>query len=126
MSSQVIFQIQSTLILLLMYVGVYYRQFPTRHVKIMGTTIVWDILLILQIELTRGAIVKAGKSMINPTFLTVHIAIAVLTVLLYFGLIYTGRKMLAKDYGVHKLHRLMGRLAVFCRTFTYVSSYFVV
>lgn len=109
-----------------MYIGIYYRQFPSRHVKFMTITIIWDLILILQIELSRGAIKKAADSVINPTFLTIHIAIAVTTVFLYFGMIYTGRKMLQKDYSVHKLHRLMGRTAVLFRTMTYITSYFVV
>jgi hypothetical protein len=126
LSSQVLFQLQSTIILMLMYIGIYYRQFPTRHVKIMATTIAWDLILILQIELSRGAIKKAADAIINPTFLTIHISIAVTTVFLYFGMIYTGRKMLQKDYSVHKLHRLMGRTAVLFRTMTYITSFFVV
>jgi hypothetical protein len=126
MSSQVLFQLQSTFILLLMYIGVYYRQFPARHVKFMAITIAWDLILVLQIELSRGAIKKAAHSVVNPTFLTIHITIAVSTVLLYFGMIYTGRKMLKKDYSVHKLHRLMGRTTVLFRTATYVTSFFVV
>ncbi len=126
MSSQVFFQIQSSFILLLMYIGIYYRQFPTRHVKLMVITIAWDLILILQIELSRGAIKKAAHSVVNPTFLTIHISIAVSTVLLYFGMIYTGRKMLQKDYSVHKAHRLMGKTTVMFRTATYVTSFFVV
>lgn len=126
MSSQVIFQIQSTLILILIYIGLYYRQFPTRHVKIMATAIVWDLLLVLQIELTRGAVAKASKAMTNPMLLNFHVAIAVSTVLLYFALIYTGRKMLAKDYGVKKVHKFLGMTAVTCRTVTYITSYLVV
>ncbi|MCO4793648.1 MAG: hypothetical protein KC493_08055 [Bacteriovoracaceae bacterium] len=126
MSSQVIFQIQSTLILCLIYIGLYYRQFPTRHVKIMAISITWDLLLILQIELTRGAVEKASKALSNPMLLNFHIAVAVFTVVLYFALIYTGRKMLAKDYSFQKMHRLFGRSAVLCRTITYITSYMVV
>ena len=126
MSSQVIFQIQSTLILILIYIGLYYRQFPTRHVKIMATAITWDLLLVLQIELTRGAVAKASKAMTNPMLLNFHVTVAVSSVLLYFALIYTGRKMLAKDYGVKKVHKFLGISAVTCRTITYITSFMVV
>ena len=126
MSSQVIFQIQSTLILILIYIGLYYRQFPSRHVKIMASAITWDILLVLQIELTRGAIGKASKAMTNPMLLNFHVTIAVTTILLYFALIYTGRKMLANNYEVQKLHKFLGMTAVILRTATYITSYMVV
>ena len=92
----------------------------------MATAISWDIILILQIELSRGAIAKAGKAVINPTILTVHIALAVSSVLLYMGLIFTGRKMLNKDYSFHGAHKIMGKLAIITRTLTYITSYFAV
>lgn len=126
MSSQVIFQIQSTIILALIYIGLYYRPFPNRHVKIMSIAIAWDLLLVLQIELTRGAIAKAGKALSNPLLLNFHVGIAVSTVILYFALIYTGRRMLKKDYEVQKLHKFFGYTAVTFRTITYVTSYLVV
>ena len=38
-----IFQVQSTLIVILMMVGIYFRKRKEIHVKIMATTIIWDI-----------------------------------------------------------------------------------
>ena len=66
MTSAVIFQIQSACILLTIYSGLYYRNNRSLHVKIMSTAIIWDLLLIAQIELTRSAIAKASKAISNP------------------------------------------------------------
>lgn len=126
MSSQLIFQIQSTIILILMYVGVSVRKQRTKHVKIMGTVIAWDILLVLQIELTRSAIEKASHAMTNSALLNFHVTIAVLTVVLYFAMLWSGRKMLKNEFGVRKLHKFMGISTVILRTMVYVTSYMVV
>ena len=124
--SAVIFQVQSTFILLLIYLGVYYKKKREKHVKIMATAITWDVVLILQIELTRHAVAKAMKPIENSALLNFHILIALLTVFLYIGLILTGRKMLRNEYSVRSKHKLMGVLALIFRTSTYITSFFVV
>ena len=53
-------------------------------------TAIWDILLVLQIELMRGAIDKAMKVQVNSSLLNFHVSIAVLTVFLYFFMGRTG------------------------------------
>jgi hypothetical protein len=124
--SAVIFQVQSTFILLLIYLGLYYKKKREKHVKIMASAIIWDVLLILQIELTRNAVAKALKPVENSALLNFHILIALLTVFLYIGLIVTGRRMLKNDYSIRSKHKLMGILTVIFRTSTYVTSFFVV
>jgi hypothetical protein len=54
--SSIIFQAQSILIVALLIYGVYHRKNRYRHVKIMKSAIIWDLLLVAQIELNRGAI----------------------------------------------------------------------
>lgn len=125
MLSKVIFQSQSSIILLLIYVGLYYRKNRKKHVPIMLTAIIWDILLILQIELTRGAIEKASKVVTNPLLLNFHVSIAVGSVLCYFALIFTGNKLLKGNKNFIKFHKPVGLVAVTLRTLTYITSYFV-
>ena len=125
MDSAVIFQIQSFLILMVFFTGYYYRILPQRHIKLMLTGIVWDIALVLQIELTRGAIDKASKAITNPMLLNIHVAMAVATVLLYFVLIYTGIKLKNKNEGVRKFHKLCGKLTLLLRTLVFITSFFV-
>jgi hypothetical protein len=96
------------------------------HVKITSLVIIWDVLLILQIELNRGAVAKAMKVAVNPMLLTFHVFIAVTTVLLYFALIYTGRKILSGDNEVRSLHLKLGKSAFSLRMLTYITSFFVV
>jgi uncharacterized membrane protein YozB (DUF420 family) len=86
----------------------------------------WDIILILQIELSRGAINKASKALANPVLLNIHVALAVSSVLFYFLLIYTGRKLLKGDNQIRLKHRLFGRIAYVLRTLTLITSFFAV
>lgn len=124
--STVIFQVQSTIILLLIYFGIYHRRNRILHVRVMLTAIIWDVLLILQIELTRKAIATALKPTENSFLLNFHITIAVLTVLIYGALIYTGRKILSGENKIRPRHKLLGLTAVTLRTLTYITSYFAV
>lgn len=126
MTTAQIFQIQSALILTLMIVGIINRKNRSRHVKIMATTIIWDILLVLQIELNRGAIIKASKAVTNAMILNIHVTIAVSTVLIYFVMIYTGRKLLKGDASARSLHKKMGWTALTLRILTFVTSFWAV
>jgi len=126
MNTTIIFQIQSFLILSLIFYGVYQRANRQKHVKIMASAITWDILLVLQIQLNRSAIQKAVKVVENPMILTIHVCIALSTVLLYFALIYTGRKLLSGQSDIRSKHKLLGVSAVVLRTLTFLTSFFAV
>lgn len=126
MTTAQIFQIQSTLIVVLMVIGLIFRKDRAKHVKIMGTTIAWDILLVLQIELSRGAIIKASKAVTNEAMLNIHVSIAVTTVLFYFAMIYTGRKLLKGDAKIRPTHMKLGWTTFSLRILTYVTSYWAV
>jgi len=123
--SAIIFQIQSTLILLLLWVGVINKKNRGLHVKLMSIGIIWDILLVLQIELTRGAIAKASKVVTNEWLLNFHVTIAVSTVVLYGFMVYFGRKLLKGDNSVRAKHKLLGIITITLRTLTYITSFLV-
>ncbi|WP_127713965.1 hypothetical protein [Halobacteriovorax sp. HLS] len=123
MSSAVIFQIQSFLIMSLMILGVYHRKDRKKHVKIMSSAIIWDVLLILQIELTRSAIVKASKVMTNPLLLKVHLFFAIGSVILYVLMVLSGRKLLKGDNSVRQKHKWLGRTTLFFRIMTFITSF---
>jgi FlaA1/EpsC-like NDP-sugar epimerase len=123
--SSIIFQVQSTLIVLILYYGIYRRKDRVAHPKIMTFAIVWDLLLVLQIELTRGAIDRASKVVTNTALLNFHVSIAVSTVILYFILFYLGRKMVRGDLSQKKLHVGLGILCIILRTSTYITSYMI-
>lgn len=127
MSSDVIFQTQSFFIVVLMFYGISLaKKNRSAHVKAMSTVIIWDILLILQIELTRSAIAKASKAVTNPMMLNIHVAIAVSTVLLYFIMIYTGRKVLKGNSSNIAKHKMLGITTAFMRVATFATSFWAV
>lgn len=125
MSTSIIFQIQSSIIILILCIGLYFRKDRKKHPKIMTTAVIWDVLLILQIELSRGAIDQAMEVQKQSQILSVHILLAVSTVLLYFALIFTGRKILKGQGKLMAKHRLMGRAAFILRILTYITSFWV-
>jgi hypothetical protein len=123
MDTAIIFQLQSILILTLMYVGVMYRRNRSRHVKIMSTAMAWDILLILQIELTRSAIDKATKVITSPMALQIHLFFAISTVVLFIVMIVLGRKVLAGNNKILPIHGYFGWTTLAFRTITLITSY---
>lgn len=125
-TSAIVFQIQSILILSLMIFGVIMRRQRKLHVKTMATAIIWDLLLILQIEVSRNAIVKASKVMTNPLMLKIHLFFAIGSVVLYVMMIITGRKLLAGDNKVRSKHKILGWTTLTFRILTFVTSFFAV
>ncbi len=126
MTSAVVFQIQSVIIYTLMIFGIIKRKNRKIHVPIMASVIIWDIILILQIELTRNAIAKASKAMINPLLLNIHVSFAVSSVVFYLLLIFTGRKLLKGEHTIKSKHRLFGWCAFLLRSLTLITSFFAV
>ncbi|MCY4645247.1 MAG: hypothetical protein OXB88_11575 [Bacteriovoracales bacterium] len=120
-----LFQTQATLIAILFLIGLYFKTHRSRHVKIMSTAIVWDLLLVGQIEWNRGAVGKAVRFEENTWLLNTHVTAAILTVLLYGAMIYTGRKLLKGQNTFRPLHKKMGLSTLGLRLFVYVSSFFI-
>jgi hypothetical protein len=119
-----LFKVQSVLIISLMYFGAYIHAQRSLHVKIMSTAIIWDILLILQIELTRSAINTATKALTNTAVLNFHISIAVISVILYGFLFKTGRQILKGDNSVLPYHKKLAYTCLTLRTLVVITSYF--
>jgi uncharacterized membrane protein YozB (DUF420 family) len=129
MGSGIFFQIQSTLILFLFFFGIFVvikKKNRLTHAKIMSLAIIWDLLLIVQIELNRAAIEKAMKISSNPSILSIHIALALSSVILYMFMMYTGRRILKGNNSLISRHRRLGRLTLLMRTLTYITSFWVV
>lgn len=126
MTSAVVFQIQSFLIYSMMVFGIIKRKNRKIHVPTMAAVLIWDVILILQIELNRGAVEKASKAVINPMILNIHVTFAVLSVVFYILLVITGRKLLAGEHQIRAKHRLFGWSAFTLRTLTLITSFFAV
>ena len=119
-------QSQSFCIVLIMLVGIFFRRRRQLHVKIMSVAMIWDIILILQIELSRSAILKASNAMSNALALNIHVSIAVSTVILYAFMIYTGRKMLKGETLIRPIHKRLGWTTFTMRILTFVTSFWAV
>lgn len=119
-------QSQSLCIVLLLTVGIYFRRNRKLHVKIMSVAIIWDILIILQVELSRSAILKASKAMTNALLLNIHVTIAVSSVVLYGFMVYTGRRLLKGDLQIRPRHRLLGWSTYAMRILTFITSFWAV
>lgn len=117
---------QSLCILLLMVVGILKHRQRSLHVKLMSGAMLWDILLILQIELSRSAVLKASKALSNPYILNIHVSIAVTSVILYGFMIYTGRKVLNGESRLLQRHRLLGYTTFTMRVLTFITSFWAV
>lgn len=126
MTTAVVFQIQSFLIYSLMVFGITKRKNRKVHVPTMSVVLIWDVILILQIELGRDAVAKASKALVNPLILNVHVTFAVLSVIFYVLLVFTGRKLLKGDHTMRPRHRLFGWTAFALRTLTLITSFFAV
>ena len=122
MSSSFIFQLQSCIIVAILLYGVTQRKKRARHVRIMSFAIIWDLLLVAQIELTRQAIATASKPLANSALLNIHISLAIGTVLLYFVMIFTGRKLLKGNEKVRPMHRILGLSTLTVRILTLITS----
>ena len=125
MSSTLIFQIQNFLVYILITYGVLCRKNRQKHVKIMTVSIIWDFLLILQIELTRSAIVTTTKILDTPLLTQIHLFFAVSTPLLFIAMIITGRKLIAGNNNIRPLHKKLGWTTFFFRTAVLITSFWV-
>lgn len=119
-------QAQSFCIVLIMLTGILYRKRRNLHVRIMSLAMIWDILLILQIELSRSAILKASRAATNEMMLNIHVSIAVSTVVLYGFMIWSGRQILSGQSQNRNKHRIMGYTTFMMRILTFVTSFWAV
>ncbi|MFY7994518.1 MAG: hypothetical protein ACOVP4_14570 [Bacteriovoracaceae bacterium] len=124
--SKWLMQSQSLIIVVMMIIGIVVHRRRSLHVKIMSSVIIWDILLILQVELGRKAIMKASQAMTNPALLNIHVSIAVSTVLLYIVMVITGRKVLAGQSELLPQHKRIGYITFVMRLLTFATSFFAV
>lgn len=119
-------QSQSLCIVLLMFAGILVRRNRKLHVPVMSLAMIWDVILILQIELSRSAILKASKAVDNPILLNIHVSIAVSTVILYGFMVYTGRALLSGQTEIRHKHKILGYSTFLMRILTFVTSFWAV
>src|SRR5690606_33542004 len=122
MSSSVIFQAQSFIIVAILIFGVYHRKNRYKHIRMMYFAIICDLLLVAQIELSRQAIAKASNSLANPILLYIHISLAISTMLLNALMIVTGRKLQKNNESMRARHKVLGWTTLTVRILTLITS----
>jgi hypothetical protein len=117
----------STIVLLLIAAGVYYRRQPRLHLSLMGCAFILDVALVLWIELTRHAV----ENTVNPAhhtgaLLWFHIAVSVGVLVAYVWQIQLGRRLLRGLAATRGLHLKLGVTFCTLRLLNYVTSFMIV
>jgi len=129
----------STMVLVLIAVGLYYRHQPNMHWKFMTSAFVTDVVLVLYIELTRHA-VETVTTQVKP-LVWFHALVSTSVLVLYVAMIVLGRKLLAApatalasnvgpiDAGhsqqTRNLHRNLGMAFCVVRLLNYVTAFMI-
>ncbi|MEM9445136.1 MAG: hypothetical protein AAGA18_07260 [Verrucomicrobiota bacterium] len=113
----------STVVILLIAAGIYYRKNLKLHYKIMGAAFVLDVALVLYIEFTRHAVEQA----INPVgaLLMFHIIVSVLVLVAYLVQFELGRRILKGMVATKSLHIQIGITFVSLRLANYITSFMI-
>ncbi len=113
--------ILSTVILLSIYYGVSQRKNRERHIRIMVSCGIADILLVLAIVYFRRALPKAMEA--DTTILKVHLVFSIPALLLWFTAFWSGIQR--KKEKCLRFHRWNAISFLVARTGNWVTSFFV-
>lgn len=113
----------STIVVVALAVGIALRHRRKIHPKIMFSAFVTDLLLVLYIEFTAGAVERVVSEM-SPLLLF-HAAVSTTTLVLYVVLIILGRQLLNGREEKRALHRKLAITFCVLRSINYVTSYLV-
>jgi hypothetical protein len=125
----------SSVVLVLVGAGLYFRRRrPALHWKFMVLAFVTDVLLVLYIEATRGAVEQVATQV--RLLLWFHAGVSLAVLVLYAVLLGIGRKLLAvpEAWGagrpegpgrVRRLHRNLGVTFCVLRLLNYATAFMV-
>lgn len=119
----------STLVLLIIGLGLVFRHRPRVHIPCMVSAFLLDISLVLFIELNRHAIETVSEGARQPFsngLLLFHVSMSVVVLLLYGIQAWQGRGLLKGKEALRLRHRYLGCVFVGCRLLNYVTSFFIV
>lgn len=107
----IVYNVVGTAVLAAVVVGAVLHRRRRLHVRIMTVCFAVDMLLLLVIEVTRGAVegllgLRPPAADLNRTMLAVHVPFAVATLVLWFLQIGTGRRILKGDQTPYRRHRI--------------------
>lgn len=118
----------STLILAVIFTGLWHRKNAKIHVPLMLSAFVMDVLLVLFIELNLQAVETVVDSSMQPQnkeLLLFHAAVSLTVILLYVALTFIGIKLLKRQKQYLPLHKKLGSAFLVMRLINYVTSFMV-
>jgi hypothetical protein len=119
----------STLVLIIIAVGVWFKRRPEIHIPVMCCAFAMDLGLLLYIEVTRHAVENLSESIqsaVPDLLLYFHVLVSVLTLILYGVQIITGIKLSKGRINARQLHLKSAYLFITCRLLNYITSFFVI
>ncbi len=122
----------SSLVLIIIAAGLYFRKRMSLHIPLMLTAFAIDLTLVLVIEIQRMAVEKVVGHVAAGTnyFLIFHAAISLLVLVAYAALTYTGSKVYkgmkagtGKPRDIYALHKKFAAAFIVLRLINYVTSF---
>lgn len=114
----------STLVLLLIAAGVYFRGNTRVHLRFMLAAFVADVSLVIYIEASRHAVEKVAHH--AGWLLWTHVAISVAVLIAYVAQIQLGRRILQGFVASRSLHIRLGLTFCTLRLLNYITSFIIV
>jgi hypothetical protein len=117
------FHMISTLVVVLLSVGVAVRRKRRIHIPIMIAAFGADLVSLLAIEFSRGAIKKAVSS--PPPLLLFHVTVSVAALAFYVVMFVLGERVRVGATYLRPWHRRAAWVFGTCRTANYVTSWMI-
>jgi hypothetical protein len=118
-----VFHAASTLILLILVAGILLRRRRGIHVPVMITAFSLDLMLVLAIEIRRGAIKKAISA--PPPLLLFHVIVSVSALLFYAVMFVLGERVRKGEERLRPWHRRTAWIFATCRVTNYITSWMI-
>lgn len=117
------FHTASTLVVFLLVAGILLRRRRKIHVPVMITAFGLDLVSVLLIEITRGAVEKAISR--PPPLLLFHVTVSVLALLFYIVMFLLGERVRKGADELRPWHRRVAWMFGTCRVANYVTSWMI-
>ncbi len=117
-----VFQTVNVLAMVLIALGLRFRRDRRRHVRLMTAALVTDLLLVIAVELTRGAVEKAFAT--SRTVVIVHSSLSTGVLVLWAVQAVSGVRIL-RGRPALPVHRRTAAAFVACRLGSFATSFLV-
>jgi hypothetical protein len=117
------FHAASTVVLAILIAGILLRRRRRIHVPVMITAFSLDLLSVLAIEISRGAIKKTTSA--PPPLLLFHVLVSVSALVFYGVMFVLGERVRKGSDHLRPWHRRTAWLFGACRATNYVTSWMI-